>query len=91
MQVLVRYTVPLSQFTSRRQETIELPEGAALRDLLQQLGERHGQSLWRTFYNEAQEFRPLFSVTRNGRLVEADDEPLAEADQIALVAHFAGG
>jgi molybdopterin converting factor small subunit len=91
MQVLVRYTVPLTQFTGLRQETFELPEGAALRDLLQQLGERHGHRLWRTFYNEAQEFRPLFSLTHNGRLVEADDELLAEADQVALVAHFAGG
>jgi len=91
MQILVLYTVPLTEFTGKKHEPIELPEGAALRDLLHRLGELHGSRFWKAFYNDAQEFQPMFSVTRNGALVEADDVLLAEDDQIALVAHFAGG
>jgi molybdopterin converting factor small subunit len=91
MLIQVQYTAPLTEFTGKRHESLELPQGAALRDLLHRLGELHGPRLWRTFYNHAQEFQPMFMVTRNGTLVEVDDVPLAEGDQIALVAHFAGG
>lgn len=91
MRIQVQYSVPLTEFTGKRRETVELPEGAALRDLLQRLAELHGPRFRKAFYDQGQEFQPMFAVTRNGTLVEDDDVRLGEDDQIALVAHFAGG
>lgn len=91
MRILVQYTVPLAEFTGKRRETVELPEGAALSDLFHQLAELHGPRFRKAFYDEGQAFQPMFAVTRNGTLVEDDEVRLAEDDQIALVAHFAGG
>jgi len=91
MQILVQYTGPLTHFIGRNHESIELPEGAALRDLFHRLGELHGSRFWRAFYNDVRQFQPMFSVTRNGAPIDADDVLLAEDDRIALVAHFAGG
>lgn len=91
MQIAIRYTAPLVSFTGKRQETIDVPEGASVKDVIHLLAEIHGARLLKVFYDDAQDFEPMFSVSRNGVVTEAYDEPLAENDEIALVAQFAGG
>jgi molybdopterin converting factor small subunit len=87
----MRYTVPLTRFTGKRLETIEVQEGSSIQDVVHHLANTHGTQLLKVFYNDAQEFEPMFTVARNGTVTEAYDEPLVENDEIALVAQFAGG
>lgn len=91
MQIKLRYTATLVGFTGKRHEIIDLPDGASVKDVIHRLAEVHGARLLKAFYNEAQSFEPIFSVARNGHVIETYDEPLADGDEIALVAHFAGG
>jgi molybdopterin converting factor small subunit len=91
MQIVLRYTVPLVDFTGKRRETIDVPEGASVEDVVQRLAELYDSRLLKVFYNDAHEFEPMFVVTRNGAVTEAYHEPLAGDDEIALVAGFAGG
>lgn len=91
MKITVRYTTPLTQFTGTRAETLDLPEHASVKDLIHLLAQQYGDALLKVFYNQAQEFEPLFTVARNGQEFQAYDTPLEPEDEIALIARFAGG
>lgn len=91
MKIVVRYTTPLTGFTKKRHETIDIPDQSTVKDVIYHLAALHGEKLLRTFFNEAQEFEPMFIVTRNRMIYTAYDDPLAAEDEIALVAQFAGG
>jgi MoaD family protein len=91
MQIALRYTAPLVHFTGKRCERIDVPDGASVEDVVHELAEMYGARLLKVFYNDAQEFEPMFTVARNGKVTEAYGEPLADDDEIALVAQFAGG
>jgi MoaD family protein len=91
MQIMLRYTAPLVDFTGKRSETVDVPEGASVEDVVRRLAELYDSRLLKVFYNDAHEFEPMFMVTRNGQVTEAYHEPLAGGDEVALVAGFAGG
>ena len=91
MQIVLRYTAPLVHLTGKRGETVDVPEQASVEDVVHRLAEMYGARVLKAFYNDAQEFEPMFVVTRNGKVTEAYGEPLGDKDEIALVAQFAGG
>lgn len=93
MKIVVRYTSPLINFTNKRHETIDIPDQSTVKDVIYHLAKLHGEKLLRTFFNEAQEFEPMFIVMRNGMEMDyiAYDDPLSDEDEIALVAQFSGG
>jgi len=91
MKINIRYTSPLIKFTNKRAETVEIPDHASFKELIHFLARQYGDSLLKAFYNQAQEFEPLFIVARNGRELKAFDAPLEPEDEIALIAQFGGG
>lgn len=92
MQIVIRYTSPLVRFTGKHRETLDLPEHASVRDAIHYLAEIYGAQLLQLFYDDAQEFDPaMLTISRNGEAYDAYDDPLAENDEIALIAQIAGG
>jgi MoaD family protein len=85
VRLRVRYLSALRDRTGLREEDVELPAGARLRDLAGWLARRHGLKLP----------DPQLMATLNGRgwtqLAEAMDTPLADGDQVALFPLVGGG
>ena len=92
MQIVIRYTSPLVRFTGKRRETLYLPAGASFRDAIHSLADIYGARLLQLFYNDAQKFEPaMLTISRNGKVFDAYDDPLTDNDEIALIAQIAGG
>jgi MoaD family protein len=83
--VQVRYLSALRDRAGLREEAVELPAGARLRDLADWLARRHGLRLP----------DPQLMATLNGRgwtqHTEAMDTPLKDGDQVALFPLVGGG
>jgi MoaD family protein len=92
-KVQVKYLAPLCDIAGTFQETLVTSEGDSTMDLIDRLCRRYGQPVRDLFYNELGEFRPMFIILRNAKVVvpEKLTDPLEDGDRIAFVPPIAGG
>ncbi len=93
MRVKVRYFGVIRARLSRREEEIEIKEGATLSDLLDKLIGMYGESLKELFeIGKGEILDPSFIVTINGALARRGMETrLKGGDSIALMNIICGG
>lgn len=91
MRIWIRYSGPLIQFTGKRREAIVLPGQTTVMEVIQSLSRLYGPRFRRLFFEDNQRFESYFTIMRNGEICEEYDRALANDDEIAFVAVFAGG
>ncbi len=92
MRVSVSFLGVLKDQAGMADLSVELPDGATYRDLVSQIDALLGHSLAAWAWNrEEKSFTPFVLVMKN--LVDIEDEstPLADGDEILIVAPAAGG
>lgn len=81
MMLKVLYFSTLRRVTNTREETIELPDGARIGDLLAVLRERHPP---------IQQYLPSLLIAKNQEYA-ANGETLQDGDEVALMPPVSGG
>ncbi|MGH2661520.1 MAG: molybdenum cofactor biosynthesis protein [Actinomycetota bacterium] len=82
VKVRVRYFGGLAERIGRREETLELPDGASSSDAFRAVSDRHlDANAWLTRSN----------VAVNREVVEGPGHPLDEGDEVALLPPVSGG
>jgi len=94
--VSVRYLASFAIVAGRREETLLVPDGTTLKELLTKLVERHGPSLEKEIFNSrAKEIKPHVLVLVNGRSVNqlADklNTKISYGDSVILTLPTSGG
>ena len=95
MQVTIEYLGFIRNMLSKRTETIELHEGARLKELLSRLSERYGAEFKKQVYERGQkDLKYGFVVTVNGVLMDQLDgveTQLKSDDHVILMSLMSGG
>lgn len=96
ISVSVRYLVNFSIVTGKKQENVMITEGATLKDLLNLLVERYGQSLEKELFNlQTGEVKTHVLILINGRSVDQYKDKLHTAlsygDSIIFTFPVTGG
>ena len=89
----VRYNNILRSAAGIAEETIGVPAGASLLDVLQQLGDRHGSRLQAMFFEADGSVVTHLVVFRNQKLLLKDQYQLslADGDELMLFPAVSGG
>ncbi len=95
MKVNVVYLTTFREIVGRRSETVELPDGSTLMDLLETLAERSQKFRKELFNPEGGEIRSYNKVALNGIYAEYLNEKFAtklrEGDKILIAQGVSGG
>lgn len=93
--ISIRYFNTLALLTGCRDETIDLPDGSALQDLLAHLALTHPPEVARMLFQDqaAWQLSPYLRAFLNGRLLKDEDlaQPLHAGDEVLLFPAVAGG
>ncbi len=92
MMVVVRYMAQLRLAVGTGSESVTLPEGAVLPDLLRQLGRAHPGLLPRLLFDARGELQPsLLVFVGDSQVSPSEPRPLREGEVITLLTPIAGG
>jgi molybdopterin converting factor small subunit len=91
--VNVRYHNILRKVVGKTEETVVLPVGASLRDVLEHVGDRHGPCLRHMLFAPEGDVASYLVVFRNRKLVPHDQAhaPLADGDELMFFPAISGG
>jgi molybdopterin converting factor small subunit len=91
--VKVRYNNILRSAAGLAEETVRIPAGASLLDLLRQLGDRHGSRLLALLFDAKGGVVTHLVIFRNQKLVPQGqyELQLAEGDELMLFPAVSGG
>lgn len=92
MKIQVKYTAQLKKAMGKREETIELKDGACAADLLTELLNKNQQALTNIVFNTDGTFLNAVLIVRNGQQISYESpESLLENDVITIMSPIAGG
>ena len=94
MRVEVKYYAMIREATGKRVETLEVPEGSSVDDLLSLLVGKYGEELSYFIYDEEKAVRDYLSFMLNGFNVyslKGLSTPLRDGDVFALLPPVGGG
>jgi molybdopterin synthase sulfur carrier subunit len=94
MKVTLKFFTTLREIVGKPQEQIELFDAATVDELLQQLGEKHGEKFTRYLYDEKGTVRGHLSILINGKSITTPQglkTKLEENDVIAILPPVGGG
>ena len=95
MNVRVQYFGYIKNMLNKREEQVELEEGASLSDLLNKLAGVHGEAFRKEVYEPGlKDVKMGFSVTVNGVLMGqlgGVDAKLGDGDNVILMSLMCGG
>lgn len=92
MKITLRYTSQLATAAGRSEETVEVPEGTLLVELLGKLAGNHGPEFSKFALNEGGTPVTTLVVAVNGTQVDLGDEISLEADsEVTLITPMSGG
>lgn len=91
MQITVEYSAQLRVAAGRSAETVELPAGASLRELLRQLGEQHGERLATLLVNPDGDMHPWLMADCNGAMLKDAQSALEDGARVRLLSPISGG
>ena len=91
MQVTVEFSAQLRVAAGASAEEIELAEGATLGDLVQRLGDVHGEPLRHLLMDDAGQLHPWLIADCNGAMRNGSTESLRDGDRIRLLSPISGG
>lgn len=94
MEVEVKYYAMIRDITKKRSETIELPQGANVKELLQRLIKIYGDKLENYIYNKDGEPRNYLAYMLNGKNILSLNRfktLLSEGDTLSILPPIGGG
>ena len=94
MNVEVKYYAMLREAAGRKSETLELPDGSSMGDLMNMIVERHGPDFYRYVYDNQKQVRDYLSFMLNGvnvNSMDGFDTLLKTGDIIAILPPVGGG
>lgn len=92
MKIHVRYLAQLKRAAGVGQETIELPDEVGLAELLNHLGQIHGDALRTHLFDENQSRRRSLLVSLEDRMITAEESvSLRDGCTITLMTPMSGG
>jgi len=94
MKVKVKFFTTLREIVGKPQEQIELSDAVTVNELLQQLGEKHGEKFTRYLYDEEGTVRGHLSFFINGKSIttwQGLKTKLEENDVLAILPPVGGG
>lgn len=91
MQVDVHYTTQLRTALNRSQETVEVPHGTTVKQLLTALSAKYPDAFGRLVCSENQQLLPNLILTVGDQQVRDLDQPLNDGDSIMLLSAISGG
>lgn len=94
MKVTVKYFTTLREIVCKPQEQIEMSDATTVNELLQQLGEKHGEKFTRYLYDEKGTVRGHLSILINGKSTTTQQvlrTELRENDILVILPPVGGG
>ena len=95
MKVRVQYLGQVGVIAQRKEEELEIPSGAIVRELLQRLSSKYGKAFdGEVFQEDGENLRDDMTVVVNGtavRQLEYLNTRLKQDDTVALLPIFPGG
>ena len=96
MLIQVKYFGLLSNKMMKKEEEIELHEGAKISHLLEKLSEKYSESIKILFYTKKEKYilQPAFRIKHNGKLMIQPhwmNTKLSDKDVVALIMTIGGG
>jgi len=92
MVVRVRVFGVLSQYMGGTHQAVEMPAGATLGDLLEEIGRRWGEQLPEQLWDRAEgRFRGAVILRAGGSDLHDLGAPLPEGQEVAILMPMAGG
>ncbi len=94
MKVTVKFFTTLREIVGKPQEQIEMSDATTVNELLQQLGEKHGENFTRYLYDEKGTVRGHLSILINGKSTTTQQglkTKLRENDILAILPPVGGG
>ena len=74
IQVVCRYYNIVREKSGRSVDTLLLPEGSVLRDMLRQLQNQYGSVFTKYLFYESGEIRPYIRIMKKGQFIQANAE-----------------
>ncbi|NPA99349.1 MAG: MoaD/ThiS family protein [Crenarchaeota archaeon] len=87
MRVTVVFLARAGQVTGKHLAKIELPEGATINDLLEEIG----RTISKRFYRGVKEGRLVFTIFVNGKPVDEPNYRLKNGDRVVFTTPEMGG
>ena len=92
MKISVMYTAQLRNATGCSFEELEIPDSAAVADVLRRAEQEHGETLGRYLRDESGNLKKTILIFVNEDQVRPDDEDtLTPGDTVTLMSPIAGG
>lgn len=90
MRITVRYLAQLRQATGVAEETLDIPNGCTLSQLVELLAERHGPAWSHAVITESGQVRPTILLFVND-VQQPEQTRLNDGDEVAFLSPIAGG
>ena len=90
-RVILTYLAPLCDLAGTYHDQADVPAGASLIDLAEQLSARHGSAFRNLLFNQPGSFEPQFIIVVNGEAQSDSSRPLLEGDRVTFIPPVAGG
>ncbi len=92
MKIRVKYTAQLKKAVGKREESIELTDGALVADLLTELFQQNKQAFSNIVFNADGVFLNAVLIILNGQQISFEStESLNENDEVTIMSPIAGG
>jgi len=92
MNVTVIFLGAIKQHVGQKEMLFELPHGAVLGDLLDEIGRQFGSRMSRQFWDsEARVFKPGVRIVSSGYFCESREKPLSDGDVLRVFPGLGGG
>jgi MoaD family protein len=90
-RVILKYLAPLCDLAGTYHDQAEVPAGATLVDLAEQLSARYGSTFRKLLFDQTGRFQPQFIIVVNGQPEREFVRPLEEGDRVTFIPPVAGG
>lgn len=92
MQIEVHYATQVKRAAGIRSETVTVPDGSTVRELVRQVADRHGEALHKLLLNASGDVQPgLLLFLGDAQVATGADPALTDGATLTIMSPISGG